>query len=64
MDGVFLSFSEFVQKYDFESKGNSWKYLKIRDSITNNFWNGFVQHTGQLCFTKPIPGYKKIDVKI
>lgn len=31
---VFISFSELKQKYNLEDKGNFWKFLQIRDSIT------------------------------
>lgn len=34
LDGVFISFSDLVQKYNLESKGNFWRYLQIRDCIT------------------------------
>lgn len=32
--GVFISFSELKQKYDWDGKDNFWKFLQIRDSIT------------------------------
>lgn len=28
LDGVFMSFSELVQRYDLDYKGNFWKYLQ------------------------------------
>lgn len=34
LEGVFLSFSDLVQKYDMEYRGNFWKYFQIRDCIT------------------------------
>ena len=53
LDGIFLSFSDLVQKYDLEYRGNFWKYLQIRNCITKG---RFIQDKNPVLALLDLPG--------
>lgn len=72
---MFISFSEFRQKYDLESKENFWKYLQIIESISKGQFiqdkNPVMKFLELTCiahwaavFYKIFNGLQKISVKI